>query len=142
MKTSKLLLFSGCAGAVFGIWLLTAYVTQTEPFDQILLETEESRLLILDEYGQTAAEMPPVTQEIRLPEGGSSSQVYDTYCQLQTKQNLPLAEYAGQEAVIRTYTLAGCSTHKAELICSPDGLLLGAMLYDSTEPYYMYPLIT
>ena len=142
MKCSRTILIAGCVGFAAGSWWLVSHINSVPDFSHIVLETEQLQRSCLAEHGQTAAEMPPVKQEIRLPEGGSSSQIYNTYCALQTKQNLPLSEYAGQDAVIWTYTLEGCSTHRAELICTPDGLLLGAMCYDSTQPYYMYPLIT
>ncbi len=139
---SIFILVLGCAGFILGLWGLISYTGKQEEYTQILLTSDESRRQCLAEFGQTATDVPPVAQEIRLPEDDTSSQAYDTYCQLQKEQSLPLHEYAGQNAVIWTYTLENCKTHRAELICSPEGLLLGAMCYDCTKPYYMYPLIT
>ncbi len=141
MKSSRIILIVGCIGFAAGSWWLLCHTPAKPEYARITLQNEQLQRDYLAQYGQTTAEEPPVKLEIRLPKGGSS-QIYNTYCQLQTTQQLPLSEYEGQNAVVWTYTLEGCSTHRAELICSPDGLLLGAMLYDSTEPYYMYPVIT
>ncbi|MBQ8724252.1 MAG: DUF4830 domain-containing protein [Oscillospiraceae bacterium] len=141
MNKSKLLILSGAAGAVMGVFWLCSYINNNPPYEEFILTDDQSRRVFIAEYTSEPTKTPPIRQEITLPEDGSSK-VYETYGMLQDKQRLPLSDYSGQNAVLWTYTLSGCPTARAELICTPDGLLLGAMCYDCTRFDLMYPLIT
>ncbi|MGN0592376.1 MAG: DUF4830 domain-containing protein [Ruminococcus sp.] len=142
MNHSKLILLLGCTGVLIGTGGLLIYAAHHhQPMQELYLKDDSERRSYLAQWGHTAAEEPPVQSEAILPEGGTSS-VYETYCALQEAQHLPLSQYAGQEAVIWTYTLTCSASARAELICTPDGLLLGAMCYDCTRFDRMYALIT
>lgn len=142
MNHSRLILFLGCTGAILGTAGLLLYTARHHsPVQERILETDAQRRSFLSECGYIAAETPPVQSELTLPEDGTSG-VYEAYCALQDTQQLPLSEYAGQEAVRWTYTLSQGPSCRAELICSPEGLLLGAICYDCTRFDRMYPILT
>ncbi len=142
MNHSKLILLLGCTGVILGTGGLLIYTSRhSQPMQELILSDDAARRSYLAECGQNAAEKPPIQREITLPEGGTS-RIYEAYSALQDTQHLPLSEHAGQDAVVWTYTLTTSETARAELICTPDGLLLGAILYDCTRFDRMYPLIT
>ncbi|MBO5226547.1 MAG: DUF4830 domain-containing protein [Ruminococcus sp.] len=141
MNKSKTILIFGAAGVFFGSVLLCRCISLDPPAQSFILTTDILRRDFIAECSLSATELPPTYQEIILPEDGSS-EVYESYLLLQDKQRLPLSEYAGQKAVIWTYTLSDNPAYRAELICTPEGLLLGAMCYDCTRFDLMYPMIT
>lgn len=141
MNHSRLILILGCTGAAICTAGLLFYTAHHEPLQEVILTDDAARRSFLAEHGQDAAENPPVQSDVTLP-ADSTSRIYEAYCTLQDTQRLPLSEYSGQDAVIWTYTLTQSPTCRAELICTPEGLLLGAVCYDCTRFDRMYPLIT
>ncbi|MBQ8515490.1 MAG: DUF4830 domain-containing protein [Ruminococcus sp.] len=142
MNHSRLILFLGCTGAILGTAGLLLYTARTHsPVQELILDSDAARRSFLSECGRNAAETPPVQSELTLPEGGTSD-IYEAYCALQDTQQLPLLDHAGQKAVRWTYTLSQDPSYRAELICTPEGLLLGAMYYDCTRFDRMYPILT
>lgn len=139
---SKIILLLGCAGVILGAYGLFAYTSQTNLPREILLTSDEARRTFLREYGQPAAETPPDRTEITLPADGNSSKIYAEYCALQAEQQLPTEYYFGESAVVFTYHLSSSETARAELVCTPEGILVGAMCYDRARFEHMYPLIT
>lgn len=140
MNRSMIILTMGIAGVGLGIFGLVRYIDQNPQPAEILLSSDEARRALLAEYGCTTKETPPNQQDIILPTGGDTS-VFGDYCALQKEQNLPLSDHFGEEAVIWTYTLDNSPSLRAEIICTPDGLLLGLMRYDNKSFNYMYPII-
>lgn len=141
MNRSFIILTMGVAGVFLGVVGLVRYIHMNPPAAEILLNSDEARRDFLSECGQIPKDEPPAQLEITLPASGDSS-VFGTYCTLQSEQQLPLSDHFGEEAVMWTYTLEASPTARAELICTPDGLLLGAMGYDCKSFHRMYPLIT
>jgi hypothetical protein len=140
MNRSLIILTMGIAGVGLGIFGLVRYIDQNPQPAEILLVSDEARRDILAEYGCTTKEVPPEQQDIILPTGGDMS-VYGDYCALQQEQQLPLSDHFGEEAVMWTYTLEDSPYSRAEIICTPDGLLLGLMRYDNRSFHRMYPII-
>ncbi len=141
MNRSLIILTMGIAGVGLGVFGLVRYIDRMPQTEEILLMSDDERRGFLSGYGCIAKEEPPVQQDIILPASGNSS-VFGDYCALQNDQKLPLSEHFGEKAVVWTYTLEGASAEHAEIICTPDGLLLGLMKYDSKNFYRMYPIIT
>lgn len=141
MNKSKFILISGLSGVIIGTFWLCGYVSKNPSDAQIYLRNDADMRTFISQHTETPTESPPTRQEITLPEDGSSK-IYETYTLLQDKQHLPISDHAGQKAVLWTYTLSYCPDHRAELICTPEGLLLGAICYDCTRFDLMYPLIT
>lgn len=65
------------------------------------------------------------SQAVRIPQ--TMDGTYADYAALQTYQHLPLADYAGERAVLYTYALQDTAC-RAELLTA-DGILIGAQCY-------------
>lgn len=141
MNRSFIILTMGVVGVMLGAAGLVRYIHTNPPAAEIVLNSDEARRKFLSEHGKTTKDEPPVELEITLPTGGDTS-VFGTYCDIQQEQSLPLAKHFGENAVMWTYTLNDSPTVRAELICTKDGLLVGAMSYDCTNFHRMYPIIT
>ncbi len=140
MKKSKLILvLSGCA-LILGGYVLYNTTHPVSLYSEINLSTEESRRDFLRTCGLSISEMPPDTAEITLPSDDNSI-IYAQYCQLQEKQSLGVKNHFGKPAFAYTYTLTDPETARAELVCTEEGVLIGAMYYDRTSFQNMYPLI-
>lgn len=140
MNRSLVILAMGIAGAVIGTAGLLCYASGADDFRELMLCSDSERRSYISECGKNPCEEPPAQMKITLPAGGDSA-VFGEYCALQTGQGLPLSEHFGEEAVVYTYSLPDDeSAGRAELICTPEGLLLGAMYYSCREFYRMYPL--
>ncbi|MDD6268632.1 MAG: DUF4830 domain-containing protein [Oscillospiraceae bacterium] len=140
MKRSLAILIAGTAGAIAGAAWLINFTAENPPSYEILLNGDAAMRQFLAEYGCEPNEEPPAQHEITLPASGDST-VFSAYCRLQEQQKLPLEEHFGQEAVKWTYSLDSSSGARAELICTPEGILLGAMRYDCRRFDLMYPVI-
>lgn len=140
MNRSLIIITMGISGVIIGIAGLVRYIKENPPALDILLNGDEARRHFLSECGRAANEEPPAQLEITLPASGGSS-VFRAYCDIQSKQRLPLSEHFSETAVVWTYTLECAPTARAELVCTPEGVLIGAMYYDCTSFENMYPLI-
>ena len=85
--------------------------------------TEEERSAFLFSKGWQGELI--ASQAVRIPQ--SMDGAYANYAALQTYQHLPLADYAGERAVLYTYALQD-SVCRAELLTA-DGILIGAQCY-------------
>lgn len=141
MNRSLIILTMGVVGVMLGTAGLVCYIHKNPPAAEIVLNSDEEMREFLSEYDKTAKDEPPVKLEITLPKECNTS-VFGTYCDIQKEQSLPLAEHFGEEVVMWTYTLNDLPTMRAELICTKDGLLVGAMRYDCINFHRMYPIIT
>lgn len=141
MNRSLIILTMGVAGVGIGMFGLVRYINQNPPLEEIFLVSDEERRDFLAGYGYMSKEVPPAQQDITLPASGDMS-VFGDYCNLQQEQKLPLSDHFGENAVVWTYTLEDSPSSRAEIICTPDGLLLGLMRYDSKSFHHMYPIIT
>ena len=65
--------------------------------------TEEQRLAYLTQLGWTVDPTPVETLDLQLPQ--PLTEEWEAYAQLQSEQNLPFAEFAGQPVRRFTYTL-------------------------------------
>ncbi len=65
--------------------------------------TEEQRLEYLTQLGWTVDPTPVETLDLQLPQ--PLTEEWETYAQLQSEQNLPFAEFAGQPVRRFTYTV-------------------------------------
>jgi hypothetical protein len=139
LKRSRWYVWLCGLGILLGSGGLLWYCHAT-PVQEIILTDDPARRQYLTQYGCTPDETPPTSAAITLPESDAST-VYAAYLALQKAQQLPLAQYAGTDAVLWTYTLTDDETARAELICTPDGLLLGAMRYDCTRFDRMEPVM-
>lgn len=141
MNRSLIILTMGVVGVMLGSAGFVRYIHKNPPAAEIVLNSDEEMRRFLSEYGKTSKDEPPLRLEITLPtECGTS--VFGTYCDIQKEQSLPLSEHFGEEVVMWTYTLNDLPTMRAELICTKDGLLVGAMRYDCINFDHMYPIIT
>ncbi len=141
MNKSKLILTLGLSGIILGVYCLYTCCGKNEESREIILGCDEACRSFLSENGLNATEKPPESVEIVLPSDDSSF-IYGAYCTLQREQHLPVSDYFGKEATVYTYALDTSPTARAELVCSKDGLLLGAMYYDRTSFQSMYAVIT
>lgn len=140
MNRSLVILAMGIAGAVIGTAGLLSYASGADDFREFMLYSDSDRRSFIAECVMQPCEEPPAQMKVVLPAGGDSS-VFGEYCRLQEEQQLPLSEHFGEEAVVYTYNIPyEENTGRAELICTPEGLLIGAMYYSSREYYRMYPL--
>lgn len=140
MKKPKLIFALSLCALILGGYVLYNTTHPVSPYAELCLENEESRLAFLKTCGLSISEMPPDTAEITLP-SDDSSLIYNQYCLLQKKQSLGLENHFGEAATVYTYTLTKPETARAELVCTEEGLLVGAMYYNRTSFQNMYPLI-
>lgn len=141
MNRSLVILAMGIVGVISGAAGLFHYIRSNPPAAEIILSSDSEMRSFLSEYGHNPKNELPSQQEITLP-ASSDSSVFGTYCALQSEQKLPLSQHFGENAIVWTYTVEGLPTTRAELICTKDGLLIGAMCYDRLNFHRMYPVIT
>lgn len=141
MNRSLVILTMGIVGVISGAAGLFHYIRSNPPATEIILSSDSEMRSFLSECGHPPKNEPPLQQEITLP-ASSDSSVFGTYCALQSEQNLPLSQHFGENAIVWTYAVDGLPTARAELICTKDGLLVGAMYYDRLNFHRMYPVIT
>ncbi len=140
MKKPKLILTLSLCALILGGYVLYNTARPVSPYAEIILDSEESRRAFLKTCKLSISEMPPDTAEITLPSDDNSI-IYARYCTLQEEQSLGVKNHFGKSATVYTYTIADPETARAELVCTEEGLLVGAMYYDRTSFQNMYPLI-
>lgn len=140
MNRAYIVIAAGAAGAILGIAVLLNYVRSIPRYSEIILQSEQEKRDFLENCGISLKSEPPDVSYITLPLSIDSG-VFGEYCQLQSKQNLPLAEHFGEEAQVWTFAESSSLTAKVQLICTNDGLLLGLIGYDSTRYDLMYRVI-
>lgn len=113
-----------CAAALY-----LSHRTDAQTYPVIPASTEEERLSWLAMQGIDAEPIASQTAVIPSDFGG----IYAEYASLQKMQHLPLAEYAGENAVCTTYLVKGHEPLLYAELLSADGILIGAQCYAPEE---------
>ena len=106
------------------IGIFVILFTKSRTPSGIPVSTPDERLVYLFTQGWKGEEI--AAAEITVPE--TTGVVYRAFAELQAAQDMPLARFAGCQAMRYTYRLMQSGLY-AELLCA-DGMLIGAMCYD------------
>lgn len=141
MNRSVFVLAAGGAGVILGTFLLISFAQSRPVYSEIILQSEKDKRNFLENCGVSLKNEPPDIAYITLPMS-SDTKVFGEYCILQSEQNLPLSEHFGEKAEVWTFAAESSACGMVQLICTENGLLVGAMHYDSTSFDRMYSVIT
>lgn len=141
MNRSLIILAAGAAGVILGAAGLISYVRSCPVYSEIILKDDADKRSFLRQWGINVKNEPPEKLEITLPAGGDSM-IFGEYCRLQSSQHLPLSEHFGENADVWTFAADSSPAARIQLICTKDGLLIGAMRYDCTGFDRIYSVIT
>ncbi len=114
-----------CAAAV----CLSHAGSRRNRFQHIRAETEDARCSYLASKG-LAAELVG-SRAVTVPSDHSGA--YADYAALQAQLQLPLAEYAGQRAVLYTYRITGSEPPLYAELLTAEGCLIGVQCYYPDE---------
>ncbi len=95
----------------------------------IRAETEDARLAWLSSQGIEAERIS--SQAVTVPRNFSGA--YQNYAALQAQLQLPLKEYAGQRAVMYTYSVTGSEPLLYAELLTAEGFLIGVQCYYPEE---------
>lgn len=141
MNRSLIILAAGAAGVILGTAGLISYVRSHPEYSEIILRDDSDKRNFLQNCGILLKREPPEKLEITLPAGGDSV-IFGKYCILQSKQQLPISEHFGESAEVWTYAAESSPSARVQLICTKDGLLIGAMHYECNSFDRMYSVIS
>ena len=110
-----------------GVAVILSHQKKMPAADEIraAAESDRSAWLMLQGWNGELLTSRPVTIPAEITE------MYQAYAELQTRQRLPLMQYAGKHGVLYTYRLENSDLY-AELLTA-DGILIGAQCYRPDE---------